>query len=68
MTKTFLRSWKKNNLQVKKFVWCLIRFGDGSSNYIQGKNWITEKDATIIKNELEENDKILTVMIDGISY
>jgi Uncharacterised protein family (UPF0228). len=66
--KNFLTILEKNNLQMKKFVWCLIRFGDGSSNYIQGKNWITEKDATIIKNELEKNEKILTVMVDGISY
>ncbi|WP_170943372.1 UPF0228 family protein, partial [Methanosarcina spelaei] len=35
---------------------------------IQGKNCITEKDAIRIKNELEINGKILTVMPDYIKY
>lgn len=66
--KNFLTILEKNNLQVKKFVWCLIRYGDGSNNYIKGKNWITEKDAIGIKNELDKNEKILNVMIDDILY
>ena len=65
--KTFLTILEKNNFQVKKFVWCLIRFGDGSNNYKQEKNWIAARDAIRIKNELEENDKVLTVMPDYIS-
>jgi Uncharacterised protein family (UPF0228). len=31
-------------------------------------NWIPEKDAIKIKNELETNEKILTVMPDSIKY
>jgi hypothetical protein len=66
--KNFLEMLEINNLQVKKFVWCLIRFGDGSNNYIQEKNWITERDAIRIKNELEANEKVLTVMPSDICY
>jgi len=45
----------KNNLQLKKFVWCYIHFGDES------KYWIPEKDALRIRNDLEINETILNV-------
>ena len=52
----------KYDLQLKKFVWCVICFRDGS------KNWIPEKDAIRIKNELENNENIFTVRLDYLYY
>lgn len=60
--KNFLKILHKYDLQLKKFVWCEIRFGDGS------KNWIPEKDAIIIKNELEKNENIFTVRFGYLYY
>jgi hypothetical protein len=56
--KNFLKIIDENNLKLKKSVWCYIRFGDGS------KNWISETDARRTKNELETNEKVLTVNPD----
>jgi hypothetical protein len=53
--KNFLTILEKNNFQVKKSVYCDIRFGNGS------KNWILSTDAIRIKNELEINANILIV-------
>lgn len=55
--KSFLDTLNKYNLQLKKFIWCEIRFGNGS------KNWIHEEDAIRIKNELEMNENIYTAHI-----
>lgn len=49
-------------------VYCYIHFGDGSGNYILGKNCILERDAVRIKNELEKNEKVLTVGFDYLKY
>lgn len=51
--KKFLEILKKNNLQVKTFFSCFISYRNGS---------ITVKDGTRIKNELETNEKVLTVI------
>lgn len=53
-----LEKLDKNNLQLKKFVWCYLYFGDGS------KNWIPERDAIRIKNEFEMNETVLNVFPD----
>lgn len=67
--KNFHEILKRHNIQVKTFVWCLVSYRDNSIRYdILGKNCITEKDAIRIKNELETNGKILTVMPDYIQY
>ncbi|WP_200895925.1 UPF0228 family protein, partial [Methanosarcina sp. 2.H.T.1A.3] len=42
-----------------------IHFGVGPADWVVGKNCILEKDAIRIKNELETNEKILTV---GLGY
>ena len=57
--KNFLAMLEKNGLQVKKSVYCDVIFRDGS------KNWIWEIDALRIKNELERNEKVLTVTTGG---
>lgn len=57
---SFLEMLDKNNLQIKKFVWCELHFGNGSMN------WIPEKDAIKIKNELEMNETVLNVFLDYI--
>lgn len=48
----------KYNIEVKRFVWCNIRFlySDGPLTY-----WIPKEDAIRIKNELEQNENIFTV-------
>ncbi|KKH91995.1 hypothetical protein EO95_15450 [Methanosarcina sp. 1.H.T.1A.1] len=58
----FLSILNKYDTQVKKFIWCYIRFEkpDGS------KYWIPEENAIRIKNELENNESIFTVSIDYI--
>lgn len=62
----FLKIMENNNLQVKKSVLCLIRFGDGSKDWILGKDYILKDDAVKIKNELEMNEKVLVVSPDYI--
>ena len=52
----------KNDIQLKRFIWCYLYFGEGS------KNWIPEKDAVRIKNELEMNKTILNVFPEYIEY
>ncbi len=56
----FFTMLRKNNLPLKKAIVCYIRLGDGSTS------WISEKDATRIKNELETNEKILDVFLAHI--
>lgn len=56
----FLTVLEKNNLSLKKTVVCYICLGDGSTS------WISEKDATRIKNELETNKKIFDVFLAHI--
>ncbi|MHC1756698.1 MAG: UPF0228 family protein [Methanosarcina sp.] len=56
--KNFLEVLDKYDLQLKRFVWCEIRFYKGSKNW-----WIPEKEAIKIKNELEQNENICTVML-----
>ena len=56
--KKFLAVLEKNNIQVKNSVLCYIHFGDES------KYWILAPDAIRIKNELEMNEKVLTVSPD----
>lgn len=58
----FLAILKKHNIQVNKFVECLVRFEkpDGS------RYWIPEEDAIRIKNQLEKNETIFSVSIDYI--
>jgi hypothetical protein len=53
--KSFLEMLNKNNLQLKKFVWCYIHFVDKS------KYGIPEKDALRIRNDLEMNETVLKV-------
>ncbi|AKB29678.1 hypothetical protein MSSIT_2959 [Methanosarcina siciliae T4/M] len=62
----FLTILEKNNLQLKKAVVCYVHFGDGSPEWVVGKNCVLEKDAIRIKNELETNEKVLTVGLDYI--
>jgi hypothetical protein len=61
----FLTLLEKNNLQLKKAIMCNIRFGDGSQNWIVGKNCVLERDAIRTKNKLETNEKVLIV---GLNY
>ena len=63
---TFLKVMEKYNLQVEKSVVCYVLFGDGSQNWNKPENWVQEKDATRIKNELEMNEKVLIVSPDYI--
>lgn len=59
---SFLAILKKYNIQVNKFVECLVRFEkpDGL------RYWIPEGNAIRIKNELEMNESIFSVDIDHI--
>jgi hypothetical protein len=65
---SLLKVIKKHNLQVKQSVVCYILFGNGSGNYSDPKNWITETDAIKIKNDIEMNEKVLSVHPDDIKY
>ncbi len=58
----FLAILDKYNVQVKKFVWCSVRFekSDGS------RYWIPEEDAIRTKNQLEKNESIFSASIDYI--
>lgn len=62
--KVFFKIMEKHNLQMKKSVVCYILFGDGSQNWNEPKNWIPERDAVRIKNELEMNEKVMIVSPD----
>jgi len=64
--KKFLTLLETDNLQVKTFVWCLVSYRGNSRDDILGTNCITQKDAIRIKNELEMNEKVWTVMPDYI--
>jgi hypothetical protein len=57
--KNFLAILEKNNLPVKKSVYCYIRLEDEFNN-----GSIPQKDAFQIANELERNEKVLTVFPD----
>lgn len=57
---SFLEMLKKNNLQLKKFVWCYIHFVNES------KYGIPERDALRIRNDLEMNETVLKVFPDYI--
>ena len=57
--KNFIALLEKNNLQVKNSVLCLITLGDES------KNWIWESDERRIENELNMNERVLTVISCG---
>lgn len=58
--KNFSDMLNKYNLQLKKFVWCTIQFENPIN---RSKSWISEKDAIKIKNELEMNENIVTVIV-----
>ncbi|HIH94884.1 TPA: UPF0228 family protein [Methanosarcina acetivorans] len=57
--KNFLAILEKNNLPVKKSVYCYIRLEDESEN-----GSIPQKDAYQIANELEKNEKVLAASPD----
>ncbi|WP_240664525.1 UPF0228 family protein [Methanosarcina sp. MSH10X1] len=59
---SFLKVMEKYNLQIKKFVWCYVRFEKSDDS----KYWIPEKDALRIKNNLEMNETVLNVFPDYI--
>lgn len=56
--KNFLAILDKYDLQLKRFVWCEIRFYEGSKKW-----WIPEEEAIRIKNELEQKENIVTVQL-----
>ncbi|WP_080503037.1 UPF0228 family protein [Methanosarcina mazei] len=56
---------EKNDLQVKNSVLCFVYFVNGSSDPSKQRSWISKSDATRVKNDLEANEKVLTV---GIGY
>lgn len=60
--KSFLEMLKKYDLQLKRFIWCTIRFrlNDGT------KYWVPKEDAIRIKNELEQNENIFSVRLSYI--
>jgi len=64
--KNFLSVLRRHNLQVKTFVWCDISYRGNSKYDILGKNCITWSDAIRIKNELETNEKVWTVMPEDL--
>lgn len=55
-------SYKNDNVQMEKSLFCYIHFGNGPGNYTR----VTEKDAIRIKNKLETNKKVLAVHLDYI--
>lgn len=57
----FLAMLDKYNLQLKRFIWCEIRFYKGSMKW-----WIPKEDAIRIKNELEQNENIYVVHLSYI--
>ncbi len=54
--KNFFVMLDKYDLQLKRFVWCGIRFYNGSKKW-----WIPKEDAISIKNELEQDENVFTV-------
>lgn len=62
-TKKFIRNQVQGNSVI-----CYIQFGDGSGNYIVGKNCITWSDENKIKDGLKKNKKVLTVIPQDIKY
>jgi hypothetical protein len=58
--KNFFDMLNKYNLQLMKFVWCTVQFENPIN---RSKSWITEKDAIKIKDNLEMNENIITVII-----
>lgn len=58
----FLAILNKYNIQVNKFVECLVSFEKPEGS----RYWIPEKNAIQIKNELEMNENIFSVYIDHI--
>lgn len=61
--KNFLAILKRHNLQVKRFVWSLVKYeNQTNSHYIQ------EHEARIIKRKLEINEKVLYVIPKDIFY
>jgi uncharacterized protein YxeA len=58
----FLAILKRHNLQVKRFVWSLVKYENQTSHYIQ------EHEARIIKRKLEMNEKVLYVIPKDIFY
>ena len=58
--KTFLEVLNKYNLQLKKSVWCHIRFGDYPLKAI------TEEHANELKHELEMNENVFSVVFEPV--
>jgi hypothetical protein len=60
----FLAMLDKYNLQLKRFIWCTIRFrlNDGY-NY-----WIPKEGAIRIKKELEQNENIFSIRLSYLYY
>lgn len=56
----YLHIMKKNNLEVKKTIMCYINFGN------KPENWIPERKANKIKDELEMNEEVVIVDFDCI--
>lgn len=61
--KNFLAMLNKHDLQLKRFVWCKIRFYNGSKKW-----WIPKEDAIRIKNELEQNENVFTVLFSYLYH
>lgn len=59
----FLAILDKYHIEVKRFIWCEIRFlyTDGPLTY-----WIPKEDAIRIKNEIEQNENVFSVQLDYI--
>ena len=50
---------------MKNSVLCFVYFVNGSSDPSKQRSWISKSDATRVKNDLEANERVLTV---GIVY
>lgn len=59
--KNFLEILNKYNLQLKKFVWCRVRFGEHSLSGISNEH------ANELKSKLETNENIFSVDIGSVS-
>jgi hypothetical protein len=58
--KNFLSIMEKNNLRVKKFVWCHVHFGE------RPMSGISKERANELKRELETNEKVFLVFFETI--
>lgn len=58
--KNFLAILEKNNLQLKKFVWCHVQFGE------RPMIGISKERANELKHELEMNEKVFLVEFETI--